>query len=438
MFFTKSIERQDIEEFMKKTFLILLISTSVFAQNANLNLNKTLFGQHISAITARSLSMGGAGLANGNAFLASSHNPALAVNSDGQIAFNTGFRLQNIEEDRAFLYRDNFEGYVDYGSYYFQNNWYASMYGQVVYAPGIEGLMDLHISTGYIPFTDFNYDYFEEVRSSGYGDELLAYNIIENEGELSAIRFNLAIRPMEHLSIGIGVNLLLGDVVYNERIVPKSIDLADVERSIKIDNELDGSPIVTNFGSSFIVNERLTIAATYRLPFTIKTKAKLTQTTVDTSISLSSNREVDYPARVGFGLDYRFENILAAQIMIDYYYEFWSDFEDSWSDNLNFEDTYNFRVGIEHLFFDDIPFRAGFSFGTLREDKSLTETILSLGTGFNFKGVQFDFAAGYSNYKFTQNDLYDNGDYGETTRTDSDRVNWTQIFARIDFSYSFK
>ncbi len=423
---------------MKKTFLILLISTSLFAQNVDLNLNKTLFGQHISAITARSLSMGGAGLANGNAFLASSHNPALAVNSEGQIAFNTGFRLQNIEEDRAFPYRDNFGGFVDFGSYYFQNNWYGSMYGQIVYAPGIEGLMDLHISTGHIPFTDFNYDYFEEVRSSGFGDELLAYNIIENEGELSAIPLNFAVRPWEQLTVGAGISFLVGDVIYNERIVAKAIDVSDLEHSTKIENELDGLPVVTNLGSSYIVDERLTIATTYRLPFTVKTNAKLTQTTVDTTYSLSSSREVDYPARVGFGIDYRFENILAAQIMIDYYYEFWSDFKDSWNNNLNFEDTYNFRVGIEHLFFDGIPFRAGFSFGTLREDKSLTETILSVGTGFNFKDVQIDFAAGYSNNQFTQDDLYDNGDYGETTRTDLDRVNWTQVFARIDLSYSFK
>jgi Outer membrane protein transport protein (OMPP1/FadL/TodX) len=423
---------------MKKALLIILISIPLYAQNVNLNINRALYGQQTSAVTARSLSMGGAGLANGNAFLASTLNPALAVNSDGVLSFNAGFRAYNLEEDRAFPYRDNFGGFVDYGSYYFQNNWYGSMYGQIVYAPDVEELMDLRISTGYIPFMDFNYDYYEEVRSSGFGDELLAYNIIGNSGELSAIPLNIAFKPMEQLSVGGGVSLLTGDVNYSERILAKSSRVSDQAMSLKIENVLDGTPTVINLGSSFAVNERLILAATYRLPFSVKTNAKFDQTTVDTAFTFSTKRTVDYPARLGFGLDYRFENVLAAQLMVDYYYEFWSEFKDSWNSNLSFEDTYNFRVGIEHVFFNDVPFRAGLSHGTLREDRSLTQTTFSLGTGFIFKNVSVDFAAGYANNQYTQDDMYDNANYGEQTRVEPDEVNWTQFFGRVDLSYTFK
>ncbi len=451
---------------MKKILLIILISMPLFAQNVNLNINRALYGQQTSAVTARSLSMGGAGLANGNAFLASTLNPALAVNSDGILSFNAGFRAYNLEEDRAFPYRDNFGGFVDYGSYYFQNNWYGSMYGQIVYAPDVEELMDLRISTGYIPFMDFNYDYYEEVRSSGFGDELLAYNIIGNSGELSAIPLNIAFKPMEQLSVGGGVSLLTGDVNYSERILVKekfstpellkarklglelgienilngvaTIPNLDSSTAIRINHTFDKMPVVINLGTSFALNERLTLAATYRLPFSIKTNATFNQVTVDTAFAFSKNRTVDYPARLGLGLDYRFENVLAAQLMVDYYYEFWSDFKDSWNSNLSFEDTYNFRVGIEHVFFNDVPFRAGLSHGTLREDRSLTQTTFSLGTGFIFKNVSVDFAGGYANNQYTQDDIYDNANYGEQTRVEPDEVNWTQFFGRVDLSYTFK
>lgn len=425
---------------MKKTLILILIGTAIHAQNVDLNLNKIEYGQHVQTLTARSLAMGGAGLARGNAFLASTHNPALVVNSEGVIAINGGFRLKNLEEDRAFPYRDSFGGFVDFGSYYFQNNWYGSMYGQIVYAPDFVELMNLHISTGYLPFIDFNYNYFEEVRSTGFDDDLLAYNIMDSEGQLFAIPVNIAIQPIGQLSIGIGISFLTGELTSDKRIVSKSSKLTDIDESLSFENKFDNIPLVTTFGATYNYDERLAFAFAYRLPFNLKTTAKFEKMGVDTTIAFSRQRDVEYPARLGFGFDYRFENVLAAQIMIDYYYEFWSEFKDSWNSNLNFEDTYNIRVGIEHVFFDGVPFRVGLSFGTLREDKSLTQTTFSLGTGLIFKNIHVDFAVGYSNNQFFQDDLYDNSKYDPNfeTRTEPDRINWTQVFGRVDFSYTFK
>ncbi|KAA3614773.1 MAG: hypothetical protein D8M58_09955 [Calditrichaeota bacterium] len=422
---------------MKKIVLILLISVPLVAQIANMNLNKIYFGQPISTVTARSMALGGAGLAGGNAFLAGTHNPALAINSDGMISINGGSRLYNLEEDRAFPYVDNFGGFVDFGSYYYQNNWYGSFYGQIVYAPDMIDFMNLHISTGFVPFMDFDYDYFEEVRSPGFGDELIAYNIIENGGQLSAIPINIAVQPIEGLSVGLGVSFLVGDVNYSERIVSKSTSFKG-DSLINVDNTLDGMPNIITAGVSYQIDERLTVGSSYRFPYTVKTDVSLATNTLKGKTS----NEAKYPARIGAGVDYRFENILAAQIMVDYYYEFWSDFENDLFAN-SFDDTYNLRVGVEHIFFDNVPFRAGLSFGTLREDKSLTQTTFTLGTGFVFKNVRADIAFGYSNNQYFQKDLFSDDLYGISIRNeeldaDTDRVSWTQVFGRIDFSYSFE
>lgn len=426
--------------------LFVIFSGTSILSAQNLNTNRIFYGQSVDAVTARSLGLGGAGLAAGDAFMAATHNPALAINSDGVLSFNAGTRLYNLEEDRAFPYYDNFEGFVDYGSYYFQSNWYGSYYGQLVYAPDFTDLMNLHISTGFMPFMDFNYDYFEEVRSTGFDDGLLAYNIIENEGMLSLVPLNIALQPLENLSVGVGVGLLTGDVTYYEHIESKNLALSEIDTTINVNNELDGNPVLLSAGFNYQVNERLTLGATFRSAYTVKTKASLKYGAVTDTTGLG--RSVDYPERIGVGFDYRFENILAARLMVDYYYEFWSDFKDSWNEDINFDDTYNIRVGVEHIFFDDIPFRAGFNYGTMREDKSLTRTVLSVGSGYVFKGVKIDFAGGFAQNEYYQKDMYSDNLFAleirqqpvfpfQTGNSDTDRVAWTEYFVRVDLSYSF-
>lgn len=419
---------------MKKLFLFVFISTALCAQKVNLNLNKIFYGQAIQTLTARSLSMGGAGLAGGNTFLTASHNPALALKSEGSLSFVFGAGLYNLEEDRSFPYYDNFGGFVDYGSYFFQSNWYNSFYGQVVYKPDFTELMNLHLALGYLPLIDFNYDYFEEVRTNDFGDALLAYNIVENEGMLASTPISLAFQPVADLAIGLTTHLVTGDVTYNERIESKVVDLANLDTSFQIQNELDKMPLFFDAGLHYQFDERLALAFVYRSPLKVETIATLTVA----GIKGKTQRTVEYPARLGAGVDYRFENILAAQIMIDYYYEFWSDFTDTWNADLLFEDTYNIKIGIEHIFFDSVPFRAGFNYGTLRESKSLTYTMLSVGTGFSFNEVHADLAFGFSSNEHFQDDLYDNALYNLASRIDPDRVRWSEVFGRIDISYTFK
>ena len=420
---------------MKKivVLLILICASLGWGQQANLNLDRTLYGYDIPGLTARSLGMGGAGLANGSAFLAATHNPALLINSRSGFSINGGIRLYNLEEDRSFPYYDNFGGFVDYGSYYYQNNWYNQMYGQVVWA-GPKEWMNLHLGTGYIPFKSFDYDYFEEVRSSGFGDALLAYNIIKSSGNLFAIPLDIAVEPLKDLSLGLGLNFLSGDDIYQERIVPKTLALDTLNRSLDLNSSLDGMPIIVQPGLSYHVDQRLTIGASYRLPYTLKTKISILQDTLRSS----STREVKYPARFGTGIDYRFQNILTARLMLDYYYDFWSKLTDTRNIGRRFEDTYRINVGVEQTFFNNVDFRVGFAYQTLKETKSLTRFSVTAGLGFNFSNVEINLAAGFSNSNHNQKDLYNNALYGEATRTDLDRVSWSETFGRIDFSYTFK
>ena len=136
-------------------------------------------------------------------------------------------------------------------------------------------------------------------------------------------------------------------------------------------------------------------------------------------------------------MDYRFQNILTARIFLDFIYTYWENFEDNWDESLNFDNTYNVRAGVEHIFFNKVPFRVGFNYTTLRESKNYSKTLLAIGSGFYLDQIRFDLAAGVSSLQYFQRDLYENANYGLESSTDADRVKWNEFYARIDLNYSF-
>ncbi len=294
-------------------------------------------------------------------------------------------------------------------------------------------LFNLHIATGYLPFIDFNYDYFEEVRGISFGDPLLAYNTIKSSGQIYAIPFVIAAEPMEKLSVGFGVNVLNGSIEYLERVESKNAQTAGVSAEYETKAELTNTPVLFQLGANYQVNERWGVAATYRSAYSLETEN--TYRFLQLPDKLFSENTLDYPGRIGIGTNYRFENILAAQIFVDYYYEFWSDFKDNLNPQLSFEDTYTINMGIEHIFFDGLPFRVGFSYGTLREGRDFSKSVISAGSGFTFESVTFNLAAGFSSLEFFQDDIYDNANYGLETRDDPDRVRWSELFGRLDISF---
>ncbi len=416
--------------------LLVLLPIIAWGQRTDLNLQRIYYGQEMPALSARSLGMGGAGLAGDDIFLAADVNPALLAHHNGQFSLQGGMHLYNLEEDRSFPYYDNFGGFVDYGSYYFQNNWYSSFYGNVAYTLPFDSVLNATVSVGAQPFLDYDYTYFEEVRSTSFEDNLLAYNIIESRGQLLQIPLTVAARPVKQLAVGLSVAMIQGSLEQEERVEVKAQSLDDLQASYMVEAELDNAPLLINVGGQYFVNERLTVAAAYRAPYTLTWKnAYRFRQLPDKALG---DVELDYPGRIGAGVDYRFENILMARLLVDYYYEFWSDFKDSGNPALVFEDTYNIRVGVEHVFFNDVPFRVGFDYGTLPQDRSLTRTRITVGGGLDLEAVTLDVAGGFSSTEHFQGDLYDDALYGLDTRTDSDRVRWAEFFGRVSLSYTFK
>ncbi|MFC2088370.1 hypothetical protein ACFLSX_02125, partial [Calditrichota bacterium] len=151
----------------------------------------------------------------------------------------------------------------------------------------------------------------------------------------------------------------------------------------------------------------------------------------------SLEHTIEYPLSLGFGLNYKFTNVLLARLNVDFEYTLWSETKDNLQPNLNLDDTYKIMVGVEHVFFDKVPFRVGFTYEPLREAREFTKTLLTAGTGMVFENFTVELAGGVSSFTFNQNDMFDNGIYGLESRGQNafDRVETDEFFGIIEINY---
>jgi len=422
---------------------ILFLLGNLFAQQADFNISKMKYGQERQFISARMLGLGGSGVAGGDAFSALYLNPALAGKTQKWLSINGGLIINKSEEDRSFPYYDSFGGFEDYGSFSFNKNWRPALYGNVIVQIPLEFVKDAALAFGYQPFMDFNYNYLEEVRDSeSKADKLLGYNIIDHCGSMYLIPAAFSFSPYEQLTVAAQLGALTGSIDSTVTIEPKVDALSSIAKVEKTEKTLDNIPLVTTLGMHYQVNEQFAAAATVRLPYTIEFENKYSTSLAD-SLSKQYNQKLTYPMRLSAGIDYRFKNILEARIFIDINYEFWSNFEDDLNPDLDYNDTYSIKTGVEHIFFNKVPFRVGFCYSSLRETKDISRSVLTAGTGLYIKKIRIDFAAGISTLEYYQEDLFAESIYNGNSvfdfvdRTDMDRVKCSEFFARIDINYSF-
>ncbi len=313
------------------------------------------------------------------------------------------------------------------------------------------------------PVIGFNYDYVEEVRTTGFSDEILAYNKINSDGGFREYNLSAGVEPLPGLSLGLKFGVLTGGMDQKAEIYPVSNNLQDIAQvETKIIN-LDSNPFKTDIGIHYQVDPQFGIAAVIGMPFTVETQNVYTiqtndpglprildpdryidpdlttgQSDYDSAGRAEKIRKVKYPLRTGFGLEYRFTNILEARISADFEYVFWSDLNDSWRSAVNLSDIYIIKLGIEHIFFDKMPFRVGFNYQPLKENKNYTRSIFTLGIGLLFDGYQIDFSGGFENLTSNQPDLFNDGLYPPLSNRieNIDRVKTSNFYGMVEFRFS--
>ncbi|NOX89447.1 MAG: hypothetical protein GXO77_10505 [Calditrichaeota bacterium] len=421
---------------MKIVRLIVIVSFLFAAGNAqlgNLNLNKMRYGQDVNIHTARMLGLAGSGLAMKGAIGSGIENPALIAAQAKTLLVNGGFAIDKTVEDRQFPYYDSFVGFNDYGSYSMNSNWFYSGYFNIRLSYPMPVIRRLTVQGGITPFKDFRYKYTEEVRDpNDKTDKLLGYNWIEQNGLLKLGYFSAAFEAIPDLSVGVSVGFLWGSIDSTRQI---EIKISEERDRLSRQRSLQKTPVIAVFGLHYQVNNRLAVASSVRLPYRLRFENQLADAVRDTVLSVV-NEKITYPLRIGAGLDYRFQNILKARVLIDFYYEYWSRFKDSRFSQKSFNDTYTVKAGVEHVFFNKVPFRIGFSYREVPENRELSRTLLTVGTGWSLNKLRINAAGGLASQEYYQHDLFPDNIYGLSPRTDLDRVKWTNYFIRLDLTYN--
>lgn len=380
------------------------------------------YGERVGVFDARSLSMGGTGVAFQENALALCVNPACLAEIK---AFGAASSVQliKVDEDRAFPFHDSFDGFVDYNTYAMNSNVYSAYAFGVVKAFRESPLPTLGVA-GY-PLYDWKYDYFEEVRDEG--DLVIGKNVMEHRKGIYAVSVGLAERALPWLSLGASLNFLNGDGEFERRAFGDTIIVLDHQ-------ELDCDGINLNLGAMAQVSKRVRLGLMYRSEAKLDGTAKFSGKNIATPDS-SRPLELTYPYSIAFGVEYRPRNDLTTRLNFDVEFTQWSQFEDRANEDLDFDDVWQFAGGVEHQFFIGYPFRFGFRYQPNYQDKEVTTTAVSFGTGFNYQEFQIDFGAEVGTRTWRQDDLFPESYYGGVERTDKDRVKESLLRAMVSIGY---
>jgi hypothetical protein len=360
------------------------------------------FGYVMSTYDARSLAMGGAGLASMDGAAGMALNPALLGKTRGVDVAVTGIVVL-AEEARETPLHDSFDGVIGYNTYALNNSVYDRYVGAVAFSPATE-LAEFdwapNVGIGYGPRLDMSYGYHVQYRDPDFqtepADKILYDYYAEGDGGVDAFSVGLGQEVAPDVYVGLGVDFLRGDYEVRQRwIYPVDSDEEDASLTGEF-NDVRG----TRFTVGVLVERlhRIDISAVYRGPFTLEGEYDVHP--VEPTASSMGEFDNEYPGTFAIGLEYHPRNLLMTTVSCDVEYTPWSDFtqyirldgdeENEEKNDPELNDTLTYRLGVEHGFFDDTFARFGFSYQPSYVDEGRTTAAFSLGLGLDVLGARVD------------------------------------------------
>jgi long-subunit fatty acid transport protein len=360
------------------------------------------FGYVMSTYDARTLAMGGAGLASEDGAAGMALNPALLGKMQGIDVAVTGMVVL-AEEAREKPLHDSFDGVIGYNTYALNNSVYDRYVGAIAFSPSSE-LTELdwapNVGIGYGPRLDMSYGYHVQYRDPDFQteppDKILYDYYAEGDGGVNAFTVALGQEVAPDVYVGLGVDFMRGDYEMSERwVYPVDSDEEDQSQYAEFD-DVSG----TRFTVGLLVERfhRLDVSAVYRGPFTLKGDYDVRP--VEPVASSTGEFDHDYPGTFAIGVEYHPRNLLMTTVSCDVEYTPWSDFtqhlEVDGNEGVEVEndpdlsDVLAYRIGVEHAFFDDTFARFGFAYLPSYVEEGRPTAAFSLGLGLDVLGVRVD------------------------------------------------
>ncbi len=376
---------------MRRGFTVvmaLLAVASLCGSAAAFSYAEWHYGELVPAGDARSLALGGAGLASADGARGAGLNPALVAKTVG-LELAVSAMLLTAEESREEPLYDSFEGIIGYNTYAFNSTMYDRYVGTISWKPSGDYDWAPAVAVGYHPRLDMCYTYHVQYRDSDTQaepmDKILYDYWNEGEGGVNAYTVTLAHEVVPEVYLGLGVDFLRGQASAEERwVYPEYSDETDVDSWFTSDG-FSG----TQFTVGLLVEKlhRVDVAVVYRSSFELAADYSGESTQDET---VDGNMKYSYPSAIGVGFEYHPRNEIMTTVSLDIEYTEWSKFEDSLIEDLDLSDTVEYRVGVEHQFFNTTQARFGFLYQPSYMDDETTRAAFSIGLGLDLVGVRLD------------------------------------------------
>lgn len=369
------------------------------------------YGYMVPTYDARSLAMGGAGLAAVEGAAGLVVNPALLGKIENiDVAF-TGL-LVLAEESRETPLHDSFDGVIGYNTYAMNSGVYDRYTVSAAYRPELELKMVPTVAIAYGPRIDMSYSYHVQYRDPDFqtepADKILYDYYLEGDGGVNAFSVGLGQEVADDVYVGVGFDILDGEYDVAERwVYPTGSEEEDADAFAEY-NSVSGARLT--LGLQVETLHRLDIAVVYRTGFELE--GKYSVRAVGDTASTRGDFDYKYPGTLALGVQYHPRNELMTTVSCDIEYTRWSDLEDSMIDGgAGLDDVVSYRLGVEHEFFDETFARFGFAYSPSYMDEGSSTSAFSAGLGMDVLGVRVDVGGqvGLRNYDI------DDGRVRETT-----------------------
>jgi len=351
------------------------------------------FGSPNGGASPRSQAMGSTGAALYQGSQGLFFNPATLMPETqwGAVDFTLGVSQAN--EDRLVPLWDSFNSYVDDTIVASNRNRYGTLNGGAILRLPSTAMA---LAVGVFDRYDFQYDYYEEFRNpSGTDpaadrDRIIELRTIGQDGTLRSLSAGYSAELFGRMKLGLAAHRYTGEPSREVRQVNYQTSTTTVTR---VEQELDGWG--WSLGGWGQPTERMDIGVSFEGAFSLDgSQSTLSSVTGSPDVTTAGNRSVDYPGTLRFGAAYHPRNRLRTTFVVEMERRFWESLDSPvtsvFGDTLQVQDTWDLRVGLEHVFYTNLPVRFGFRYLQNYADTESERAIYSAGVGYRAAGFAFD------------------------------------------------
>ncbi|MGQ9603646.1 MAG: hypothetical protein ACUVUU_05490 [bacterium] len=396
---------------------------------------------------SKCLGMGEVGLLVEDASFAAATNPASLSWQKGT-SISCSYRFLSIDDRWSMPMHDSFDALLGYMAYSHNSNLYHDgSFGCSTdrLLKSVEVVLGVTVSRAY----DFTYDFHEEVRdrstSSVPSDKVVADAFIRGRGGLKSLSVGAAKALGKDVSLGVSLEYLYGDFKISGRLENIDLNLMTCWKDSLTETEdrlvaSSLSGLRLRGGISFRMGERLEAALSGVSSCNLDGSYKATLGELLYFLSAKDSIgdfEISYPESYSLGLKYRPRNELATTIEADITFARWKSSDNTSLRSLNLDNTFQFNIGIEHIFYNARPVRFGFTYRQSPFDHQTGESAVTAGSGIRFAGLELDFAGkiGWREYRYY--DLFDDSIFCAKPRYFTDKVEETVFSGMVTMSRRF-